>query len=445
MAHTFTLTDGTVTVTLSSGAFMALRYERGTQDERNEDGITETLSFLVAGANLAAIATSVRPIETLLEQAKRRARLHTGARVFFRVQWDTESEAWQAEVTDGRLEDVDLADQLRRGKIEMELVIVRRFFETVNWTQLTLTNTNGTNNTAGLNVYLVNDGVGTSPNDRVNYLAIDAAEITGSLPGAVKIELANGNGAVAYWSNWFLSVNAFNDPTNFAHMIEAESTVSGGGAQVNNAAYSGGAAWQYTQTGTHEQHYTLSAAAVQDCAGMPFRVLLGFASDDPPAGYVTAQIRDASGTVTLSSGDRVQMTGSTTQRPVDCGVLTIPPGDYSIVYGALRLVLVFYTATSQTVTTDWIALLPAETTRFVKGIVGALESAEKLVVDESEERCYVTNGTNEFPYLTMQGQPLLLQPGVANRIYVIAARSTGTTVTDKLIARAWVKQRRLTL
>jgi len=445
MAHAFSLTDGTTTIALNSGAYLATEWSFGAESGRNNDEVTGTLKLLISGATIAAIATSVRAVETLLDKARRRTLLHVGPRVYFRVQWDGEAEAWQAEVVDGRLEDVSIADQLRRGKIEVDLSITRRYFETVNWTQLTLTNTNGTNNTSGLAVYVVNDGSGAPPTDRVNYLDIDAAEVTGSLPAPIKLELANATGGTVAWSNWFLSVNALNDPANFAHMIEAESAAAGG-SSVSCASCSGGNARQYTASGTYEIHYTLSAATVQDCAGSPFRVLIGFASgDDPPTGYVTAQIRTAGGSTTLASGDRVQLAGSATEKPVDCGVLTIPPGDYSITYGELRLVIQFYTATSQTVKLDWISLLPSQSTRFLKSVVVSLASGEKVVLDESEKRSFVTDGTYEYPFMTMQGQPLLLQPGATNRLYILVARATGTTVTDKFLARAWVKQRRLTV
>lgn len=446
MAHTFALTDGATTVTLSSGAYMATRWDFGDNERRDSSNTyTSTLELLVSGANIAAISSAVRAIETMLDKARLRAERMAGPRVYLRVQWDGEAEVWQTEIISGQLMAEEAADQLKRNNVEAALVIQRRFFETASWTQLTLTNQNGTNNTAGLGVYTVNDGNGTSPSKRNNYLAIDAAEVTGSLPAPVKLELANANGSATSWDRWFIAVNSFNDPANFAHMIEAESAVAGG-SSTSNAAYSGGAARTYTASGTYELHYTLSAATAQDCAGYPFRVLLGFASGTtPPTGYVTVQVRDASGTVTLASGDRVQLTGATTETPIDAAVLTIPPGDYSITYGALRLVVQFFTATSQTVILDWLALFPAQSTRHVRGIVGSLASNEKLVVDESDNRSYVTDGTYEYPYALAMGQPLMLQPGVENRIYVTAARSTGTTVTDKLTARAWVKQRRLTL
>jgi hypothetical protein len=110
----------------------------------------------------------------------------------------------------------------------------------------------------------------------------------------VKIELANATGGTVHWPNWWLAVNAFNDPTNFAYWIECESPASGGGSNVASSGYSGGFARQDTISVANEYHYNLSAATVQDCAGYSFRVLMGF-NGDPPTGYMQAVIRDSSG------------------------------------------------------------------------------------------------------------------------------------------------------
>lgn len=444
MADVYRLSDGITTIALSSGNYRVLDYQMGALDDKSPDEITETLELLISGASHDSVRDDMRAVEKLLEAAKRRKQWQSGPRVYLQIQWDGDAANWQSEIVDGRLETDRLPGQLWRRKVQCALIVTRKFFETVDWTQLTLTNTNGTDNTAGLNVYAVNDGVGSSPNDRVNYLAIDAAEVTGVLPAPVKVELANATGGIVHWPNWWLSVNAFNDPANFAYWIEAESLVAGGGSNVASGNYSGGSARQDTISVASEYHYTLGAATVQDCAGYPFRVLMGFYGD-PPTGYMQASIRDSSGTVTLQAGDRIAVTGSTTQRPVDLGVLRIPPAEFGPTYGALRLVITITPASAQTITMDWLTLFPAATTRFVKAMITGFASTEKLVIDESLERAYTADATNEFPSAIPMGAPLLLQPQVVNRIYLVASTSSGTVVTDHWTAKAWVKLRRWSL
>lgn len=439
MAPVFKLTDGTTTVTLSSGNYLVTSYDMGSPTDREPDEITETVGLLFVASSYANNRTAIRAVEVLLEAAKRRQKWHAGPRVYFQVQWDGDAANWQTEVIDGHLEIPDLAEGIRKTKIVGELTITRKFFETVDWTQLSLTNTNGTDNTAGLNVYMIADGSGSSPNDRVNYFAIDAAEITGSLPCPMKVELAFGAGSV---SHTWVSVNSYNSPGTFTQYIEGESAVAGG-AGTANAAYSGGSARYYTASGTNEIHYTLGTALVAACAGYPFRVLAGFYGN-APNGYVTAQIRNDAGVTTLASGDRVQVDGWSTEGPLDLGVLRIPPMDYSITNGSLRLVLSIYSAASETVILDWIGLLPAYSTRYIDNIT-VLESGKKIVIDEANERTYVSDGTVDYAYAVAKGAPLMLEPNTATRLYVIGSRGSAVAISDYFTAKAYYKNRRWTI
>ena len=108
MANVFALTDGTTTVSLNTGSYLSTNYRMATVDGSDQTRVTETLEVTVSGANLAAIQTNVRAIESLIEAAKRRATNQSGPRIYFTVQWDGEASAWRAEVTDGRVETTEV-------------------------------------------------------------------------------------------------------------------------------------------------------------------------------------------------------------------------------------------------------------------------------------------------------------------------------------------------
>lgn len=444
MAPVFKLTDGTTTLTLSSGSYMVTEYTSGTPDPKTPDEVTETVSLLFVGSTYANNQTAIRAVELMIGAVQRRKLWQAGPRVYLQIQWDGDAENWQTELLDARLEFEDLGSHLRRGKIAADLIITRRWFETVNWTQLTLTNTNGTNNTSGLNVYNGNDGSGSSPNDRVSFVTIDAAEITGSIPAPVKLELTNNMGTAIWLDNLYIGVNSFNDPANFAYTIEGESRTSGGSV-IAASGYSGGSAVAITGTGAQTIKWTLGSATVQDCAGMPFRVL-AFLYPTVFDGYVETVVFDSTGSDYIYVGDRVEVSTSHPLKTLyDLGVVTIPPGDYSTSYGALMLATRFTFATTQTARVDSLMLLPANTTRRFFCRTASVASTYTVVLDESSERYYIASGAAEYPYMQAYGQPMVLQPGVTSRIYFAWDNNTGFDVSRYFSVKGWFKARRWTI
>lgn len=441
MAHVLTLTDTSTNITLTSGVYTTLNYEMGTLDAEKAQ-MTETVELLISGT-ISQIEAASRAVEQMMEAAKRRQRLGAGPRIYLNVQWDGDATTWSGEIYDGRLETTEAPDQLRRGKVEAALVLTRGPLEGP-LTQLSLSNGNGSG-TAALAVYNCNDGTGTSPNKKNNYLAIGSAAVAGALPAPVTLQLTAASGSAQYWRQYWLATNSFNDPSNFTHIIEGESRVSGYGTVTAAAGVTSGGQYNYLGiVGSGAMHWDLTASFVQDCAGYPFRILARLYTT-PVAGYMQACIYDSSGLILLSAGDWVE-TATTSNKLVDLGVLSIPPDEYSVSYGALRLVIKFNVTGTQNIGLDFVTFLPADTARLLVQRGMTLSDGDIVVLDESKPRAYVTSGGVEYPLLILRGKPIMLEPGKDTRIYILATDSTADVdVADKWTAQAWYRPRRWTL
>jgi hypothetical protein len=439
MANLFTLTDGTTTVSLNAGSYLSTSYKMATVDERNTSSVTETLEITVSGANLGAIQTNVRAIELLVEAAKRRKTNQSGPRVYFTVQWDTEATSWRAEVNDARLETTDVPDQFRRGKVDVALILTRGPFEGAE-VALSLTNANGTNVTTGLKVYN-HDDAGTGHD---NFVTIDAAEIAGTLPAPVRIQLTNDSDPVVdsgnrSWRNWWMAVNAWNDPANFAHVLEGESRVTGYGTSTASAACSGGNYNALSVTASGWMEWDLSAAFVNRCAGYPFRILVRFTGAHSLT-YAQACVYDSTGLVLQAEGDLTQLDGYAV---ADLGVLRIPADTYSTGYAALRLVIKFTCTGTQAANVDYVQFMPADTTRLAiqRGMTQPIGSLTEI--NEVEGRAWMYMAGGEAPLYILQGKPLMLTPGKLQRIYFLVSDSTGgSNISDAWTVQAWYRPRR---
>ena len=433
MANLFTLTDGTTTVSLNAGSYLSTSYKMATVDERNTSSVTETLEITVSGANLAAIQTNVRAIETLVEAVKRRTRNQSGPRIYFTAQWDGEAYSWRAEVTDARLETTEVPDQFRRSKVDVALIFTRGPYEGAE-VQLTLTNANGTNNTSGLAIWNHNDS-GTGHD---NWVSIDAAEVGGTLPAPVRLQFVSAVNDTRAWRKWWIACNAYNDPANFPQVIEGEDRISGYGTISSAASCSGGQYNLLSVTTYGLMKWDLSAAAVADCAGYPFRVLIRY--NGTPPNYAQICVYDSSGLVELLAGDFTQSDGYGVQ---DLGVLRIPPDYYASGYAALTLVLRCWVTGTTNVAVDYIQLLPADTTRMMyqRGMAHVLGTQNGL--DESEGRAYGGTPTTGQPVYVLKGNPLMLAPGKLQRLYLLVTNSTGgSDIADNWTLQAWYRPRR---
>jgi hypothetical protein len=446
MAHSFTISDGTTTFSLVATNALLRNYQMAVP-QAGEDTVTDTVELLIYAASGALMQTATRTLQTLLEDAERRARTGLGARVFVNATLDSDGSAWRSELVRGRLEPKEDALAVWPNfKYEATLYLERRPWWEGALAQIPLTNSNATADTTGLTLWNHDDaGAGHD-----NYAQIAATDVTGALPAPVKIEIKNTVGAARAYTSIHLANNAFSDPANFTHILEAESRDNATGTITADSTASGGNRLDVSVSAPVADvvRIPLSAALLQDCAGRWFRVLVRVVSF---GGQETMQavITDSTGTYGIWPGPEVYLgTVAGGDDHVDLGALPFPPGGYDTSWGAMALQLEFSRASSTTnVTIDYVALLPADNYRKL-AFRGPETANNAIVVDDPiEGLTYYEVGGARLPLIVTRGAPLQVWPGRLQRVYLYEDNNTGliNQIDDTFAVRMWYRPRRVTI
>ena len=432
MAHVVSLTDGTTTLnfTLADGR-MIVNYDM------KRDG-NDTVECHCEAASKPALQALIEGIEAMGVIARRRAETKRGAKVYINFQVDGESSSNRSFVKN--LE-VELDESLLRSGFANMKGAIRVFVERDPWwegpeTELQLASKASTTPaTGGKSIHNQNDsGEG-------NYIQIAAAQITGTLPTPVKIQMQNTSGGALQYADLYMATNSQSDPANFTHTVECEDRLSGGTITVN-AASSGGNYLALTVNTTAAIAIPLSAAMVEDCNGRHFRLLLYQALNVTGDIYVTPQIRDSAGLSAYATGAEIKLTSSDSSKLVDLGSLPIPDaGGDTTGWGALTLYLSFRSITSQTWYGDFIQVTPTESIRKLVQRDETVANNAYLVDDAIDGAVYRLASSVKYPNFIALESPVMLWPNMLQRVYFLSGLAPDKTMTVKM----WIRARRETV
>ena len=437
MAHALSITDGTTTFSLSTTNCI-LRLYTPVEPQAEDLTIVETVELAFTGASVAAMRTAITTLQALLEGARRRKAWGVGPAVYLQFQPDGEAAAWRSELLGARLEyDEDALKVFGQAMMPASLILERATFWEGALVQLPLTNGNGTANTAGLTIRNHDDG--TAGND--NYVQIAGADVTGSLPAPLVVELTNTTGAAVQYGQIFMASNAFSDPANLTHVVQAESAiVSGFGTVQSDASCSNGQYVTLSFASYYGQSYTLSQALLRDALGYEFHLLARFKAVNSAA-YVRPQIYDSTGAYQLWQGDEVYLP-LISPAIADLGVIPLPPGGYTTLGASLRLRLEWRSSTTTAVDTDFFALFPANTYRRLV-VSASCSNGGKITDDPVSGRAWLDNGSGEIPAVAPQGMPLTVWPGVLQRVYFLWYQANmAEPITQTFTVKLWYRPRR---
>ena len=435
MAHVLSITDGTTTFSLSTTNSYLQQYVP-VEPQPGEQYVSESVELTFYAASASAMQTAIQGLQRLLDGIRRRQQWGVGPVVYLNFQPDGDATTWRSEMVDARLEyGEDTLSVYPQAKMPATLVLQREPYWEGALTQIPLTNSSASNNTSGLTIYNHDDG-GASHD---NYLQIAAADVGGSLPAPIKLELTNGTGSTQSWKQIWLACNAFSDPANFTHILEGETQVAGGTTGSN--ADSSNSSYATITINTQDVHqWTLSAALLQDAQGYDFHMLARFRSVNGTV-YIRPAIYDSSGTYALWTGDESQV-GLLSDAIIDLGVCPLPPGGYSTAYGAQRLYWGMRSASSIVVQTDFIAFFPANTFRKLR-MLSLTANGVKVTDDQPEGRAYSVASSVETPNVAVSGLPLTVWPNTLQRIYVLwSYADLSASISTTMSAKAWYRPRR---
>lgn len=440
MAHVVSITDGTTTITFTAAnGYQVEEYDPRTPEAENGDveSIAETLQIYITGSSGSQVQTRQAALERLLLGVRNRAKSGVGPRVFLQLQLDSDASTWRSELFAYALPPREQALRLwPNNVVSLELSILRAPWWEGALAQLPLTNSSASNNTSGLTIYNHDD----SGTNHDNYVQIAAADVGGSLPAPVKVELTNNTGGSLNYKWIWLANNAFSDPANFPHILEGEAFVAGGGSTGSNADSSNGSYATIAVTGENYQQWTLSASLLAKARGYDFHLMARFRSVNNTV-YIRPSILESTGASTLWRGSEVQV-GTLSDAIVDLGVIPLPPGGYSSAYGAQRLQLYYRTASTVTVQVDFLAFFPASTFRRLALIPPQVNGAQ-ITDDQPEGRAYVVSSGAETAAVVTAGVPLLVWPNTLQRVYVLHGFNDLSAAIDKTLSvKMWYRPRR---
>ncbi len=443
------ITDGTTTVTLSgtSPVLGCTYFPVAPQMRAGEwQPVTETAEVNLRGTHTAIRAT-INSIEALLQAAALRKATNVGPRVFAVYEpVDSDPATFRSEIAEGRVVWSENPGLRRLGDTNPTVRVAVIWTRAAWWegaeAELELSANGQAAGTGGKTVY--NDPANG------NWVDVAAAQVGGVLPAPIRLQLTNTTGGTRSYRRLMVGVNAYSTPASLVHFLQAEGRLAGGTIAADETS-SGGNRLDFTLTSSPTVFsWTLPAADLQRARGRSFRILARFA-DAAGSVYVRPQIRNASNVV-LWGGDELALTMPIFESWQDLGVVPLPPGGYGSAFGAMRLSLSL--RGSGVTQLDVLQLTALDSYRQWE-LVGtgiAVGANESIVIDGIDGLAYVLAGTARYPLPVAVGGPLMLQPGLTQRLYLlhqIAAFQTAgagdAPINATMSVRAWHRPRRVTV
>lgn len=436
MAHVFSITDGTTTITLTNTApYLVTAYDMATIDDGSDSTpddpqITESLDVLVISTTSPNVQLLARAVELLLETAKRRQTTRSGPRVFFQLQVDGDATVWRSEIIDGRFKpDKDTLENWYSKKVPYHLMLTHRVWEGPRKELEIASASSTTPNTGGKPI----------TNGQASYIQILGSQVGGVLPAPVELQLTNTSGVSIQYGNFYLANNAFSDPTNFAFNIEGET--SSDGADVSDGTCSNALYNLYGTTSSGYIRWNLSSATMQDTQGRSFRLIARFFGWSGTNLYVKPSLRSTTDGSILFEGDEQKLASSWDLRFIDLGSIPLPPGGYFTSYTGTTLWLEVRATGALTLGIDFIHLLALDSYQNIYQMGGVVPNNTTITFDNIERNFHLVGNTLFSP----RSGTLKVFPGVTQRIHIIYDEETSSNVSRTMTVKAYIRERRLTV
>lgn len=455
MTQVLYLTYGSTTIDFQAGGYKLLDPfypEVPTDPARAEwdDGytLTERFDIRIDGSDSERV-TRLQAIRHAFNYAREHKYGSAGTWLYYGI--DEDADVYRARVVEGvAMHRQTIYRDWRHDFVYVSVVLERRAYWEGALAQIPITNTNGTDNTAGLNIYNCNDGSGTSPNDRVNYCEISADDVIGDMPAPAKLVITNNYNVASAMSRIWIGHN-HHDPENFVWNYEAEdATLMGGVTPDVDPSASGGYDVEFTlanMTETDIMTFSLTADQLSAAGGqyvhaflrhspssMKFRIRLDW--DSVPIWQTDQVIRDYNENLGL----------------LDLFTFRLPPWLENV--SDLDTIDLVVTAqrtdyVTSLIGVDFLMLLPADSWRFISAVDAHIDYESRIIDDGPSGEVYRDNGSDEgrVGMLSTWGEGIMLEPGKDQRLYFLThSRSAGTAEIARSISlKVYYRPRRTSL
>ncbi|MCB0070007.1 MAG: hypothetical protein KDE20_01055 [Caldilineaceae bacterium] len=421
------LTDGTTTITLTSGAYEGVRYSpvAATVDEALSPGfsISESIWVRVAGT-ASEIQAARHAIGQLLATARRRRGSGRLQQVYVEHQSISGGDWYRAQILNGtvRSDDEPMLRRLDNGTNVIHVEFERLPYWEGPSTALTW-------GAGAASTATITNGDG-SP-----YNAADLTDdsIVGELSAPIALRVKNNEGASVTWREFHLANLGEPDFTTTQHIITAATATS---------------SWDpYTTHSNLRWICSVSDTVLAKCAGQAFRIVATFVSSTVGVYYRASVYAAIGGTYRLlASGPEVYNgLGLAALLVLDLGTLQIPPGGEDSATSGVVVVISARYATAGAATLDHVQLLPAEEYVFAEQPGYTTPDQAELVLDEVNGRVYLDAAVH-YNIVSRRGSPLTVTPGRANRLAVLYMEGDGEyDPTRAIVLSGSYRPRRLTV
>ena len=394
-----------------------------TPDEGAES-VSDQFTILIKGSSADDLRAKIGAITLMLEHSRRHADDSLAAWLYFSVDdpYDPGGTIpeWQSKIIDGLvMYDKNLDRNWRQNKALLTVVIEHKpYWDSSIEYPVPLTNGNGSRVTSGLQIFNHDDG-GTSP-AHDNWVQVDAADISGDMPGRTRLEVVNTYSERLYtlWvgHNW-------TDPDNFSHILEGES--SSLGTQISNAGCSNGYYMQKSLITGNEQDlykWTLSAAYLNACKGGYFKILARWYGS--PRTDVKYRLKLEFAVTHIWQTGQTTLDTSRALQIRDMFTLRIPPwllGQTNLASLDLILSGEQNTGSSFNLNLDFLQVTPLDGWRLLEcSGYGVLQNS-RMVDDGLNDVCYIDTGagSDKAGYLVPYGSPIELYPAKKQKLYFL--------------------------
>lgn len=433
------MVEGTSVIVMSAGGvFRGITYfPRSAETTINDAGdplrdgdkitsvtrrnVTETAVLYLRGQTKDVI-DAVNNIERMLSRAE------NGVTVYWDYQARVDQSILRSRVYTGRVLWSDNAALRRVANAtidaEISIVITREpWMDATTQREIPLSsNTRGVR-TGGISIY--NNDTG---NNNQNWVQAAATDIIGSAPAPARIELTPASGGSLFFRNVYLCNMALHNPTTFDPFLLG--SASQGGASKS---------WTASAHATNRYAWRLNSSQIQACKGEYMRILAAF-DFMQPATYIQAHVGIATGSPTAYyrnpglSGNEVWSGSPQGRQLVDLGAMPIPP-QVGTASSDVGLFISIRSLTAGSSALDFVMLMPARATRHLRMPSHSTSS----IIDNGPEGVAYAQGRR--PFIQANGDPVMLYPGIINRVYMLFDEAgdafvPGRNITMRMFARS---------
>ena len=407
--YSLKISDGTTTVTLTATPF-AIRTPDLTSANRNEQKTSHTLEIRLKDGTPQANIGEVSDLNALLFNAYLRNKAYRReiAPVYLLWKDSPTGTEWRSEILDGYC---DLEEKARTLPF---------------WT----------NNTQFANLFIerVNHWDGpvttliaeaTIDNDEDNYVDLDGDDISGDMPGPVRLELTNTYNAENRHAQVYVGVSQLNID-GFPSVLAGDSVES-----VPQGTEMTVATWTLTSiqmTAASGRPFKFIAARSAPSTGTMFRLRVVFA--------VTELF--TSGWVVPHPNVEIWELGAVPIPPWLPGLEDLTSVDLELrIYNPIGALGSGYTLTA-------MYALPTDQYRALIPIGYNLPYTYRLIVDDIEGNVYIDDGADGDKlgnYNAQAGQPLTVKPGIDQRFVFLVTQDTNVADVSARTSEVTIKYR----